>query len=71
MEMHVHDPRRYRGDGVIRVYLTDDACRIPVRIESSVPGVGSFVLTIESYAEPAPACAASHTGGQFNAVQQK
>lgn len=56
MEMRVHDPRRYRGDGVIRVYLSDDKCRIPVRIESSVPRVGSFTLTLESYADPAPVC---------------
>ena len=56
MEMHVRDPRRYRGDGVIRVYLSDDKCRIPVRVESTVPGTGSVVLTIESYAGPAPAC---------------
>ena len=56
MEMHVRDPRRYRGDGVIRVYLSDDKCRIPVRVESTVPGMGAFVLTLESYSGPAPAC---------------
>jgi len=56
MEMHVRDPRRYRGDGVIRLYLSDDKCRIPVRVESTVPGTGSVVLTIESYAGAAPAC---------------
>ncbi len=56
MEMHVRDPRRYHGEGVIRLYMSDDACRIPVRIESAVPGMGSFVLTIESYANPAPGC---------------
>jgi hypothetical protein len=56
MEMHVRDPRRYRGDGVIRVYLSDDRCRIPVRVESTVPRVGSFVLTLDSYSNPAPGC---------------
>lgn len=56
MEMHVRDPRRYRGDGVIRVYLSDDKCRIPVRVESSVPDVGAFVLSLESYTSPAPTC---------------
>jgi hypothetical protein len=56
MEMHVHDPRRYRGDGIIRVFLSDDSCRLPVRIESSVPGMGSFVLTMDSYVAPGSSC---------------
>jgi len=56
MEMRVHDPRRYRGEGIIRVFLSDDRCRLPVRIESSVPGMGSFVLTMESYVAPASSC---------------
>ena len=56
MEMHVHDPRRYRGEGVIRVFLSDDRCRLPVRIESSVPGMGSFVLTMDSYVAPGSSC---------------
>lgn len=56
IEMRVRDPRRYHGEGVIRVHLSNDACRIPVRIESDVPGTGSLVLTLESYAHPAPGC---------------
>lgn len=56
VEMRVHDPRRYRGDGIIRVFLSDDRCRLPVRIESSVPGVGSFVLTMDSYHSPTSPC---------------
>jgi len=56
MEMHVHDPRRYHGEGIIRVFLSDDRCRIPVRIESSVPGMGSLVLTMDSYVAPGPSC---------------
>jgi len=56
MEMHVRDPHRYRGEGVIRVYLSNDACRIPVRIESVIPDIGSCVLTLESYVDPVPAC---------------
>ncbi|MGI8509915.1 MAG: DUF3108 domain-containing protein [Gemmatimonadaceae bacterium] len=58
MEMRVRDPQRYHGEGVIRVHLSDDRCRIPVRIESDVPGMGSLVLTLESYAHPAPGCVA-------------
>jgi len=48
VEMHVRDPRHYKGDGVIRINLTDDACRLPARIESTMPVVGKAILTIES-----------------------
>jgi uncharacterized protein DUF3108 len=49
VEMHVKDARRFHGDGVIRLQLTDDLCRIPVRIETSMPVVGATVMTLESY----------------------
>jgi hypothetical protein len=49
VEMHVRDARRFHGDGVIRLHLTDDPCRIPVRIETSMPVVGVTVMTLESY----------------------
>jgi hypothetical protein len=46
--MRVKDPARYGGEGVIRLHLTDDARRILLRIESSVPGAGRMVLSLES-----------------------
>jgi hypothetical protein len=49
LEMRVKDPRRYKGDGVIRINLSDDACRIPVRIESQMPVIGSAVMLLESH----------------------
>ena len=48
VEMRVRDPRHYKGEGVIRIHLTDDACRVPVRIQSEMPIVGTAVLTIVS-----------------------
>jgi hypothetical protein len=48
LEMRVRDPRRYRGDGVIRIHLSDDADRIPVRIESRMPVVGTAVMTLRA-----------------------
>lgn len=48
VEMHVRDPKHYKGDGVIRINLTDDACRLPARIESTMPVVGKAILTIDS-----------------------
>jgi len=54
VEMRVHDPARYkeRKQAVIRLYLTDDERRIPVRIESSMPYVGSVTMALQS-ASPA------------------
>jgi len=49
VEMRVKDQGRFHGSGKIRLYLSDDLCRIPVRIETSVPVIGTTVLTLESY----------------------
>jgi hypothetical protein len=48
VEMRVRDGRHYKGDGVIRINLSDDAARLPVRIQSQMPVVGAAVLTLES-----------------------
>jgi hypothetical protein len=48
VEMRVKDPDRYGGEGVINFHFTDDARRIPVRIESSVPVGGRMVLSLQS-----------------------
>jgi hypothetical protein len=52
VEMRVKDPRRYGGEGVIRLHLSDDGFRYPVRIESAVPVLGATVLTLESITRP-------------------
>jgi hypothetical protein len=50
VEMRVKDPTRYRsGVGVIRIDLTDDARRMPLRIVSSFPVAGSVTLVLTSY----------------------
>ena len=48
VEMRVRDPRHYKGEGVIRIHLTDDDCRLPARIESTMPVVGTAILSINS-----------------------
>ncbi len=48
VEMRVRDPRHYQGEGVIRIHLSDDQCRLPVRMESTMPVVGTAILTIKS-----------------------
>ena len=57
VEMRVKDPQHYKGVGVIRLHLTDDECRLPVRIESVVPGVGRTVLELKVVAHPQAHCA--------------
>ena len=46
VEMRVRDARHYRGEGVIRFAISDDRCRLPVRIESNIPDAGKVVLTL-------------------------
>ena len=58
VEMRVRDPHNYRGEGVIRIHLTDDACRLPVRIESTMPEIGKTVLSLESATRPDGRCVA-------------
>ena len=54
VEMRVRDARRYDGEGTVRLHLTDDARRIPVRVESRIRIAGSTVLALESLTLGAP-----------------
>ena len=56
VEMRVRDARNYKGEGVIHFSLGDDACRRPIRIESTIPGAGTVVLTLASAAPVIAAC---------------
>jgi len=58
IEMRVRDARRYRGEGVIRISLSDDMCRRPVRIESTMPEAGTVVLTLTAAEPVLSACSA-------------
>jgi hypothetical protein len=52
VEMRVRDPRHYNGEGLIRINLTDDDCRVPARIETTMPIVGKAIMTIKSERSP-------------------
>lgn len=52
VEMRVRDPRHYKGEGLIRIHLTDDECRLPARIESTMPVIGTAILTVVSENSP-------------------
>ncbi len=54
VEMRVKDPRHYKGEGLLILNLSDDARRIIVRIESTVPTFGKTVLTLESFTNDQP-----------------
>ena len=50
VELRVKDPRRYgTGVGLIRIHFTDDARRVPVRIESDIPMAGKTVMTLVAW----------------------
>jgi hypothetical protein len=68
VEMKVRDPRHYRGEGTIRINLSDDAHRMPVRIQSEMPVFGTAVLTLESFAF-APETLARRGGNPDNFVK--
>lgn len=58
VEMRVRDARRYRGEGTIRVYLSDDSCRLILRLESTVPDAGSATLALQAYEGVRASCLA-------------
>ena len=58
VEMRVRDARRYRGEGVIRIHLSDDACRLILRLESRVPDAGPAILGLQSYEGARVGCTA-------------
>lgn len=47
VEMRVNDRKRFGGSGVLRMHLSDDERRIPLRIESSVPVAGRIVMDLQ------------------------
>ena len=58
VEMRVRDTRNYKGEGVIRFSFSDDACRFPVRIQSTIPDAGTVVMTLSSARPATSACSA-------------
>jgi hypothetical protein len=58
VEMRVRDTRNYKGEGIIRFSFSDDACRRPVRIQSTIPDAGTVVMTLSNATPALGACAA-------------
>jgi hypothetical protein len=58
VEMRVRDAHRYRGEGTIRIHLSDDRCRLILRLESRVPDAGPVTLDLQAYEGARAACTA-------------
>lgn len=52
VEMDVRDPKRYRGTGTIRLNIDTDQCRVPVRIVSRMPVLGTTTLLLIGWVSP-------------------
>jgi hypothetical protein len=52
VEMDVRDPKRYRGTGTIRLNLDTADCRVPVRIVSRMPLLGTTTLLLTGWVSP-------------------
>lgn len=51
-EMRVVDARDYQEHGVIYFWISDDRCRLPVRIESVLPLLGNGIMTLQTAVTP-------------------
>ena len=58
VEMIVRDARRYKGEGTIRIHLSDDSCRLILRLESRVPDAGPATLELQAYEGVPAGCSA-------------
>lgn len=61
VEMHVRDKDHYGGVGTLKLLISDDERRLPVRIESVMPMVGVAVMTLNAVTH-APTVSCSITG---------
>lgn len=52
VEMHVKDPKRYGGTGVIRINFDVADCHVPVRIVSRMPILGATTLLLTGWVSP-------------------
>lgn len=52
VEMHVKDPKRYKGVGIIRLNIDVADCHVPVRIVSRMPILGTTTLLLTGWVAP-------------------
>jgi hypothetical protein len=52
LEMRSKDGVDYKDEWVLHLWISEDRCRLPVRMESTVPILGKGVLTLETAITP-------------------
>ena len=52
LEVSVKDGLDWKDAWVVRLWISEDRCRLPVRMESAVPLLGAGVMTLESAVTP-------------------
>lgn len=59
--MHVRDPKHYKGVGLIKLNIDLSPCRLPVRIVSRMPIVGTTTLSLVSRSSATSPCDSTAT----------
>jgi hypothetical protein len=62
LDMHVRDPKRLQGAGVIRINLDMAGCHMPIRIMSRMPIIGTTTLLLTGSSSTATAAEHSPAG---------
>jgi uncharacterized protein DUF3108 len=52
LEMRAKGGESSRGDVLLRLWISDDRCRLLVRVESAIPLLGNGIMTLESVVAP-------------------
>jgi hypothetical protein len=52
LEMRSKDGVDYKNEWILRLWISEDRCRLPVRMESAVAVLGTGVMTLESAVTP-------------------
>ncbi len=52
LEVNVKDGVDWKDEWTVRYWISEDRCRLPVRMESAVPILGAGVMTLESAVTP-------------------
>ena len=52
LEVQVKDGVDWKDEWTVRYWISEDRCRLPVRMESAVPILGAGVMTLESAVTP-------------------
>jgi hypothetical protein len=52
LEMRAKDGQSFKDDVLLHLWISDDRCRLLVRVESAIPLLGNGIMTLESAVAP-------------------